>query len=148
MPVDRHEHPAEAAWYGDALTEAWPDIQAALDTHGAGFKKHQQEDEAHRAFERALRVLEATFGTPGYMIEALSADAWIPDGIDRQHLLHFAGRWKGRVESSRRIDADKGVARGEAGMVILHGNRNAQELTREEEVRRREEKKRNKKKKT
>lgn len=146
MTMESHDSAKEGSWYDDSLRLLWPDVVTALETHPAGFKKQHLEEEARRAFDRAAQQSEDTFGTPEYMIEVLSSDEPLPEGMDRQHLLHFAGRWKGRIETAKRVAQGKGEARGEAGMVILHGNRNSKQLTREEEKRRQEDKRRNKKK--
>ena len=131
----------------DAVSAAWPDIVAALDTHGAGFKKHAQEESAREAFERALAALRSVFGSAREFAEGLRTGEAVPADADRGHLFHFAARWKEREETEARVDQGKNGAKRAMGTVMVaHGNKPNSMRTQEQDAKHREDKKRNKRK--
>lgn len=129
-----------------ALLAAWPDIIVALETKAEGFKKHKLEEAAQHAFERAVRTMEAAFGTPQYFQEALDQHFFaIPETMDRGHVMHFMGRWKSQAEAAQRIAAGTMHRKKDlTDVMVMRGTRDSRAITPQEAARRRENKKQKK----
>ena len=117
MPINQLP---EALGMERVLELAWRHIVASENSAGERYRKEIQAREAEEEFQSALALLQPIFLTPQQMIVSLITGVVLPEGMERQRLLNFAGKWKQRERVAATVHEERRAAQNDVVGMLVH----------------------------